>query len=385
MAESDVEKTEPASPRRLEKAKEDGQTARSRELNTFLLLAFGVAMLWLLSQHLYETFKSIIYRSMWFEPELVRDDSLMVTSAVQSANEALLAMIPLFAVLAVTALGVSVLLGGLVLSLKPLEPKFEKLNPLKGIKRMFSAQMMIELFKALGKVILVGGVSVWVLWSYRTDMLGLMHLSPSDAMVMGLRLVALCCALIVSSLLVIVAIDVPWQLYSHFKKLRMSKQDIKEEHKQSDGDPHIKGRIRAQQRAMAQRRMMAAVPNADVIITNPSHYAVALKYTEGSSGAPKAVAKGIDLIAQRIKNVAQEARVPIFEAPPLARALYKHVELEREIPVELYTAVAEVLAWVYQLKSWEQGQGLRPTAPSNLTIPVGMDPHESAFEGGQTV
>lgn len=385
MAESDVEKTEPASPRRLEKAKEEGQTARSRELNTFLLLAFGVAMLWLLSQHLYQSFKSIIYRSMWFEPALIRDDRLMVTSAVQSAYEALLAMIPLFAVLAITALGASVLLGGLVLSLKPLEPKLEKLNPLKGIKRMFSAQMMIELFKALGKVILVGGVSVWVLWSYRNDMLGLMHLSPSDAMVMGLRLVALCCALIVSSLLVIVAIDVPWQLYSHFKKLRMSKQDLKDEHKQSDGDPHIKGRIRAQQRAMAQRRMMAAVPTADVIITNPSHYAVALKYTEGSSGAPKVVAKGVELTAQRIKEIAQETRVPIFEAPPLARALYTHVELEREIPVELYTAVAEVLAWVYQLKSWEQGQGLRPATPSNLTIPAGMDPHEPAFKGGQTV
>lgn len=381
--ESDVEKTEPASPRRLEKAKEEGQTPRSRELNTFMLLMVGVSTLWIISQSLYTALQGVIRSSMWFEPQAAYDDAVMLSVAAVSAWNVLLAMLPLFGVLFVIAIFSSVILGGLIFSIKPLEPKLEKLNPLKGIKRMFSAQTLIELLKALGKATLIGVVSVAVMWYFRDDMLGLMQLSATAAMAKGLKLVALCCLLIVLSLIVIVAIDVPWQVYSHYKKLRMSKQDLKEEHKQSDGDPHVKGRIRAQQREMAQRRMMAAVPHADVVITNPTHYAVALKYTEGQGGAPKVVAKGTDLIAQRIKELASEASVPLFEAPPLARILHKHVELEHEIPVELYSAIAEILAWVFQLKAWEQGQGLMPTAPTNLNIPTGMDPHESSVAGRQ--
>ncbi|WP_269900050.1 flagellar biosynthesis protein FlhB [Paenalcaligenes faecalis] len=383
MADSDVEKTEPASPRRLEKAKEEGQTPRSRELNTFLLLALGVATLWMLGQSLYTALSSVVQRSMWFDPGLIRDDSLMVTTAVKSASQAFMAILPLFGVLFVVAIFSSVALGGLIFSAKALEPKLEKLNLLKGIKRMFSAQSLIELLKALGKVFLIGTVAVLVMRHYQGDMLGLMHLSPTEGMVKGLELVALCCALIISSLLLIVAIDVPWQIYSHLKKLRMSKQDLKDEHKQSDGDPHVKGRIRSQQRAMAQRRMMSEVPQADVVITNPTHYAVALKYAEGQAAAPKVVAKGMDLTAQRIKDVASEARVPLFEAPALARALNKHVELNQEIPVELYSAVAEVLAWVYQLRNWERGEGTMPPTPSNLNIPAGMDPQESTSTGRQ--
>ncbi|MEZ2623780.1 flagellar biosynthesis protein FlhB [Paenalcaligenes hominis] len=379
--ESDVEKTEPASPRRLEKAREEGQAPRSRELNTFMLLMVGVSTIWLISQSLYSTLSGVIRSSMWFEPALAHDDSVMVTNALLSAWNALLALLPLFGALFVIAIASSVLLGGLIFSAKPLQPKLEKLNPLKGIKRMFSAQTGIELFKALGKATLIGLVSMFVMWHFRDQMLGLMQLSPTEAMAKGLKLVALCCLLIVFSLVLIVAIDVPWQIYSHHKKLRMSKQDLKEEHKQSDGDPHVKGRIRAQQREMAQRRMMAAVPHADVVITNPTHYAVALKYTEDEGGAPKVIAKGKDLIAQRIKTLATESNIPLFEAPPLARILHKHVELDREIPVELYSAVAEILAWVFQLRAWEQGQGFMPATPTHLTIPEGMDPLDSSAAG----
>lgn len=381
--ESDVEKTEPASPQRLEKAKEDGQTPRSRELNTFMLLIVGVSTLWLISQSLYTTLRGVIRNSMWFEPKLAYDESVMLTNAALSAWNAFLAMLPLYGVLFVIAIFSSVVLGGLIFSVKPLQPKLEKLNPLKGIKRMFSAQTLIELLKALGKATLIGTVSVMVMWHYREEMLGLMQLPATEAMAKGLKLVALCCLLIVSSLILIVAIDVPWQLFSHHKKLRMSKQDLKEEHKQSDGDPHVKGRMRAQQREMAQRRMMAAVPHADVVITNPTHYAVALKYNEGGGGAPKVIAKGSDLIAQRIKQIASESKIPLFEAPPLARILHKHVELDHEIPVELYSAVAEILAWVFQLRVWEQGQGFMPTTPTNLNIPAGMDPFDSSTAGRQ--
>lgn len=376
MSESDVEKTEPASPRRLEKAKEDGEAPRSRELNTFMLLALGVATLWGISQGLYTALKGVIQRSMWFDPPLARDDTLIVNTLILSAQQAFAAMLPLYVVLVAVAIFSSVALGGLLISGKPLQPKFDKLNPLKGIKRMFSAQTLVELLKALGKAFLIGTVSVLVMWHYRGEMIGLMFLSPTEAMVKGLGLVALCCALIISSLLLIVAIDVPWQIYSHHKKLRMSKQDLKDEHKQSDGDPHVKGRIRSQQRAMAQGRMMSAVPDADVVITNPTHYAVALSYAEGVASAPQVVAKGQDLTALRIKDVATEHRVPLFEAPALARALNHHVEIGHEIPTELYAAVAEVLAWVYQLRNWEQGQGTMPETPTQLPVPVEMDPQE---------
>jgi len=154
----------------------------------------------------------------------------------------------------------------------------------------------------------------------------------------------------------------------------MSRQDVKQEHKESEGDPHVKGRIRQQQRAMARQRMMSSVPQADVIVTNPTHYAVALKYDDGSGGAPRVLAKGTGLVAARIRMVAEEHKVPLLSAPPLARALHEHVELGQEIPVELYKAVAEVLAWVFQLRSWNEGAGFEPIMPENLPVPPEFDP-----------
>src|SRR5690606_26593000 len=257
MAEdSDLEKTEPASPRRLEKAREEGQVVRSRELNTFLVLSAGVGTLWVLGGYMFHNLSRIVHHSMWFDPDVGRDTTVMVGSAVSLAYRALLMLLPLFGVLIVVAILASVLLGGLVLSGKALQPKFERMNPLKGIKRMFSAQTLVELFKTLAKALVIGTVGVMVILSYRDEMLALMHATPSEALTYGMSLVALCCALIVAGLLLIVIIDAPWQLYSHFKKLRMSRQDVKQEHKESEGDPHVKGRIRQQQRAMARRRMM---------------------------------------------------------------------------------------------------------------------------------
>ncbi len=375
MAEdSDLEKTEPASPRRLEKAREEGQVARSRELSTFLILAVGAATLWLSGGLLYKALSGVMRSSMWFDVRVSREANVMTAQAATQAFEALLGLLPLFLALVVTAIVGSALLGGFLFSWKSLEPKFEKMDPLKGIKRIFSAQTLIELVKALAKAGLIGTVAVMVIWHYRDQMTSLMHVNPTEALVKGLGLVALSCAMIISSLIVIVLIDAPWQLFSFFKKMRMSKQDLKEEHKESEGDPHVKGRIRSQQRAMAQRRMMSEIPNADVVITNPTHYAVVLRYAEGEKGAPRVVAKGSGLIAQRIREVAAEHRVPRLEAPPLARALHSHVELNQEIPVELYAVVAEVLAWVFQLRSWNKGVGIEPQQPVNLEVPKGFDP-----------
>jgi len=375
MAEdSDLEKTEPASPRRLEKAREEGQVVRSRELNTFLVLSAGVGTLWLLGGYMFHGLSSVVQDSMWFDPNVGRDTAVMLISAAGMAWRALFALLPLFGVLVVVAILASVLLGGLVFSAKALEPKFERMNPIKGIGRMFSAQTLVELFKTLAKAIVIGVVGFLVITSYRDEMLALMHATPSEALTYGMSLVALCCALIVAALILVVVIDAPWQLYSHYKKLRMSRQDVKQEHKESEGDPHVKARIRQQQRSMARRRMMSEVPHADVVVTNPTHYAVALRYREGRGGAPVVVAKGAGLIAAQIRQVAGDHKVPLLSAPPLARALYHNVELDREIPVALYAAVAEVLAWVFRLRTWTPGLGQEPDPPSTLTIPPGLDP-----------
>jgi flagellar biosynthetic protein FlhB len=375
MAEdSDLEKTEPASPRRLEKAREEGQVVRSRELNTFLLLAAGVATLWWGGAHMYQGLNGILRAGMWFDVRVGQDTNVMLSVAAGSALQALLVLAPLFVVLFVVAIFASVLLGGFMFSTKALEPKFERLNPLKGIKRMVSAQTMVELVKTLAKAGVIGTVAVLVIMNYRDQMLSLMEATPSEALTAGMELVALCCALIVSGLILIVLIDAPWQIYSHHKKMRMSMQDVKQEHKESDGDPHVKARIRQQQRAMARRRMMSEVPGADVIVTNPTHYAVALVYKDGQGGAPKVVAKGSGLVAAKVRGIGAEHKVPILSAPPLARALFHHVELGQEIPAELYSAVAEVLAWVFQLRNWNMGMGTEPQMPTSLIVPPGLDP-----------
>ncbi len=375
MAEdSDLEKTEPASQRRLEKAREEGQVVRSRELNTFLLLSAGVAMLWFGGAQIYHSLNGILESGLWFDLRVGRDTNVMLSVAANSALQALLALAPLFILLTVVAIFSSVLLGGFMFSTKALEAKFERMDPIKGVGRMFSAQTVVELIKTLAKASVIGTVGAMVIWHYRDQMLSLMHTTPTEALTAGMELVALCCALIVSALFLIVMIDAPWQLFSHFKKMRMSKQDVKQEHKESDGDPHVKGRIRQQQRAMARRRMMSEVPNADVIVTNPTHYAVALVYKEGQGGAPRVVAKGTGLVAARVRSIAAEHKVPVLSAPPLARALYHNVELGHEIPGELYSAVAEVLAWVFQLRSWNMGTGAEPPKPSRLMVPPELDP-----------
>ncbi|MER1966509.1 flagellar biosynthesis protein FlhB [Castellaniella sp. GW247-6E4] len=375
MAEdSDLEKTEPASPRRLEKAREEGQVARSRELGTFLAIVAGAAGLWFGAGHMYRVLNGVLRGGLWFDPRIARDTRVMVEQAGDSAWQALLLVLPIFGLLALVGVFSSVALGGFLLSAKALEPKFERMSPLKGFKRMFAMQTLVELVKTIAKALLIGTVGVMVIWHYRDDMLSLTHMAPTEALTRGLGLVAWCCLLIAASLIVVVLIDVPWQLWNHYKQLRMSREDVKQEHKESDGDPYVKGRIRQQQRDMARRRMMSAVPSADVVVTNPTHYAVALSYREGQGGAPTVVAKGTGLIAARIRELAAEHHIATLEAPPLARALHHHVPLGQEIPAALYSAVAEVLAWVYQLRRWRQGAGVPPTAPRALYVPSELDP-----------
>jgi len=381
-ADSDLEKTEPATPKRLEKAREEGQVARSRELTTFLMLATGVAALWLGGMWLYQQFSGVIKRGLMFDARIGRDVNVMMSHGVDGALDALMAVLPLFALLAGVAVLGAVMLGGLVFSGKSLQPQFGRMNLLKGLARIASEHTLVELGKTLIKAALVGGISALALWHYHDQLLSLMHAAPAVALPRAMNLVALCASVIIGSLALLVLIDAPWQIYSHTKKLRMSKQDLREENKESEGDPHIKGRIRQQQRAIARQRMMAAVPGADVVVTNPTHYAVALRYDEAGAGvgagAPTVVAKGADLVAQRIRELAREHRVPLLSAPPLARALHHHVEIGAEIPAALYTAVAEVLAWVFQLRAWQPATGApAPVQPQTLSVPADLDPRHA--------
>jgi flagellar biosynthetic protein FlhB len=369
---SDEEKTEDPTPRRLEKAREEGQVARSRELSTFMMLAAGVAGLWSTGALLYDQLGLMMEQSFLFERSVAFDSTRMLAKLWTLGTNALVALVPLFVLLTVMALVAPALLGGWLISGKSLQPKLSKLNPGKGLKRMFSSQALAELAKAIAKSALTGSVAVVFLWAKRGELVALMDQPLQIALFHALKLAALCCALIVLSLVVVILIDVPYQLWSHNKQLRMTKDEIKKEHKESEGDPQVKGRIRQQQQAMARGRMMSKVPEADVIVTNPTHYAVALSYQD-SMAAPRVVAKGADAVAAKIRELGEEHGVPRLEAPPLARALYGHVDLDQEIPAPLYTAVAEVLAWAFRLKQVRREGGETPDTPRDLPVPAELD------------
>ncbi|MGJ7487861.1 flagellar biosynthesis protein FlhB [Variovorax sp. LT2P21] len=376
--ESDLEKTEEASPRRLEKAREDGDVARSRELVTLVILGAGIAGLWLTSGSLGTTFGGALQHGLQFDRKSAFDASHMLTQAGSMVLEALLAIAPFFGMMMLAALVGPIILGGWLFSTKAIAPNFGKLNPLAGIGRMFSTQSLAELTKALAKSLLVGVVAWWVISGHVGDMVALMGEPANRALPHAIRMIVVDCAVIAATLVIVAMIDVPYQLWSHAKKLRMSREDLRQEHKESEGDPHVKANIRRMQQQVAKRRMMAEVPKADIVVTNPSHFAVALKYRDGDMRAPRVVAKGSDLVAQRIRELAKEHNVAVLEAPPLTRALFKHTRLGDEIPAGLYTAVAEVLAWVYQLKRWKDEGGDAPRTPTDLPVPSELQYNVSA-------
>ena len=375
MAEgSDSEdKTEAPTPQRLEKAREEGQIPRSRELTSLLVLLVGVCVLWFGGESLARRLTALLASGLRFDHSIVSDPNLILGQIILLIKQAMLALTPLIVGVVIVALLGPVMLGGLLFSTKSLAFKFDKLNPLPGIKRMFSAQTAAELVKAILKSVLVGCVAGAFVWSHWPEMMRLIAESPLTAMGNALNMVGLCALLVALGGIPMVAFDVFFQLFSHLKKLRMSRQDIRDEFKQSEGDPHVKGRIRQMQRAAARRRMMADVPKADVIVTNPTHYAVALQYVEDKMSAPKVVAKGAGLVALRIRELGEENRIPLLEAPPLARALYRHADIGQQIPGTLYAAVAEVLAWVWQLKRWRLAGGEPPKRPDNLPVPAALD------------
>ncbi|MDT8399996.1 MAG: flagellar biosynthesis protein FlhB [Pseudomonadales bacterium] len=386
MAESgdDEEKTEEATPHREEKAREEGQVARSRELTTFMLLLAGTGGLWSLGSVLYQQLAQVMEEAFLFDRNQALEVGPMLSHGWHLGEQAMLAMLPIFLVLVLVALVAPMLLGGWLFSPEALKPQLSKLDPIKGLGRLFSVQSVVELLKVVAKALVVAAVVISFLSSRTDELMALMNQPVEQALANGLRLTALVSALMVFALVVVILIDVPYQLWDHAKKLRMSKDEIKREHKEEDGDPQIKARIRSQQQAMARRRMMSKVSDADVIVTNPTHYAVALRYDENKMSAPRVVAKGADAVAEAIRQLGREHGVPLLEAPPLARALYRHVDLDREIPVALYTAVAEVLVWAFNLKRSREPGVAPPLTPTNLPVPAELDDIPPGSDTGET-
>lgn len=376
--ESDLERTEQPTPRRLEQAREEGQVPQSRELSTFLVVMTGVAGLWVMGEWVSGRMFGLVRGGMVFGRDQAFDPVAMQVVFVQLAVDGLLTILPLLGILLVAAVGSPILLGGLVFSPKALGPNFTRLDPLKGFGRMFSVHGLAELVKAVLKSLLVGGIGAWAIWREREHIFHLM-LEPLEASLPDFAAMVLVAAMLIASSLGLLALmDVPFQLWQYHSRLKMSKEEVKREMKEQEGDPQIKARVRAMQRQMARRRMMAAVPKADVVVTNPSHYAVALKYDPDRMGAPVVVAKGVDVLAGKIRDLAREHQIPLLEAPPLARALYAHCELEQAVPTTLYTAVAEVMAYVLQLNHWIANGGLPPQAPADLPVPPELDPAHPA-------
>ncbi|QQJ97295.1 flagellar type III secretion system protein FlhB [Burkholderia ambifaria] len=371
--ESDLDRTEAATPRRREKAREEGQVARSRELASFALLAAGFYGAWLLAAPSGAHLQAMLRGAFAFDRATAFDTHRMLSAAGSASIEGLAALLPILALTGLAALLAPMALGGWLISQKTFELKFDRLNPISGLGRIFSIQGPIQLAMSLAKTLVVGGIGGIAIWRSKDELLGLATQPLGSAVADAMHLVAVCCGTTVAGMLVVAALDVPYQIWQYNKKLRMTKEEVKREHRENEGDPHVKGRIRQQQRAIARRRMMAAVPKADVVVTNPTHFAVALQYTDGEMRAPKVVAKGVNLVAARIRELAAEHNVPLLEAPPLARALYHNVEIEREIPGSLYSAVAEVLAWVYQLRRFRSEGGAFPAAPVDLEVPADLD------------
>ncbi len=375
MAESDgQERTEDPTGRRLTQAKEKGQIPRSREMGTAVVLLAGMIGLMMVGSSLSDGMLSVWHKSFSFEREGLFDPETMQRALVAAIADVMTPLLFLFVIILIASILGNMLIGGLNFSTEAMMPKFNKLNPLAGIKRMFGLQSLVELVKSIGKVLFIA-VMAWVV--LRANLahildLGQRHIdfAIQDALQILLWIgLLLCCAL-----LPIVLIDVPFQIWHHKQQLKMTKQEVKDEFKDSEGKPEVKSRIRQLQYEMANRRMMAEVPKADVVVTNPTHYSVALKYDRSKpKSSPVVVAKGTDDVAMKIREIAREYKVPMIASPALTRALYHTTKLDHEIPEGLFVAVAQILAYVYQLQAYRKGRGEAPRKlPADLPIPEEM-------------
>jgi flagellar biosynthesis protein FlhB len=365
MAEAEMggERTEEPSQRRLQEARERGQIPRSRELTNFATMIGGSAALVAIGGSVASHLALMMRRSLSIDARALRSTDSMLSSLSGAAMSAMTAILPVFGALVVMVLLASVALGGWTFTTQALTPDFSRLSPLSGLKRLFGLHGVSELAKALLKCFVVGAVCAGIVTWIFGDVLALGHMEPRAAVSRGATLLSWAFVWLCASLALVAVVDVPLQLFQFKRALRMTRQELRDESKELDGRPETKQRIRQMQQTLARRRMMHKVPTADVVIVNPTHFAVALKYDPKKMRAPVVLAKGVDLVAQKIRSLAEEHRVPVFEAPRLARALYRSTDLNKEIPSGLYVAVAQVLSYIFRVRT------LNPTIAARVVKP----------------
>lgn len=369
--ETGQEKSEEPTEKRLRDAREKGDIPRSRELGSTALLLSAAAAGLLFGEDVAFTMMSVMRESFTLDRQDVFDTSRMFTHLGEALYEGFFSLWGFFLLTLLAALLTPIALGGWNFSGQALQPKGSRINPLSGLKRMFSLKALMELGKGLAKFLLVGSFAIMVLWLDRPDLIALAREAVEPAVAHSLQILGWSFLVMSLSLIIISLVDVPFQLYDYNKKLKMTMQEVKDEMKNTEGKPEVKGRIRQLQREIAQRKMMSEVPEADVVITNPTHYAVALKYDQQGGGAPRVIAKGADFVALKIREIAEAHDVPLLSAPALARALYHNSEIGDEIPVGLYKSVAQVLAYVFQLKRSRQHleEAPKPLHEDDFEIP----------------
>lgn len=370
--DSSQEKTEEASARKIEKAREEGQIPRSRDLTTTAVLMMAVLGLYFFAEFMGSKIIGLTRENFILNRATIYDPNAMIAHLASAIYDGLFSIAPLMAILLIASIVGPIALGGWNVSSKAMEPKLSRMDPLAGLKRMFSMKSLIELLKSLGKVLIILGATIWLLKFYAQDMFRLVDESVGNAIIHSLEISIFATIALSATTILIAAIDVPLQIYEYNKKLKMSRQDQKDEAKDTDGKPEVKGRIRQLQREMAQRRMMSNVPQADVIITNPEHFAVALQYDPENMDTPIMLAKGGDHTALKIREIAAAHKIEIIQSPVLARAIYYTTEIDQQIPSGLYLAVAQVLAYVFQLRNYRKGKGDKPTYPRNINVPRDM-------------
>ncbi|WP_461520244.1 flagellar biosynthesis protein FlhB [Porticoccus sp.] len=361
------ERTEQPTERRKQESRKKGQVPRSKELNTMLSLLATALGLMILGPSLVTEFAGLFEWALSFDREEAFDKSSVSIRFAALMQSTLLVLVPFFGVAVLGAFAGPLAMGGWSFSPSAMAFKLEKIDPFQGLKRLFSPKSLMELIKTLIKFFLLIGATMFLFYCYIDEILALTNQSWTTAFDESIGLLLWCLVILSSTLVFIVMFDVPFELWNHNRQLKMTLQEIRDEMKETDGRPEVKGKIRSMQREISQRRMMQDVPKADVVITNPTHFAVALKYDERPGAAPKVVAKGRDLVALNIRNVAEEHSVTVFSSPPLARALYGTTEIGQEIPQNLYLAVARVLAYVYQLNQSAYGEYVPP--PEEISLP----------------
>ncbi|AKJ99610.1 flagellar biosynthesis protein FlhB [Pseudomonas chlororaphis] len=368
-SESGQDKTEDPTEKRKRESREKGEIARSKELNTLAIMLAGAGGLLIYGGGLALDLLEIMRLNFSLPREILLTPGAMTQYLLHSGKIAILAVQPILIFLLLAAFIGPISLGGWLFAAGSLAPKFSRMNPLSGLKRMFSTSALMELLKAFGKFLLVLSVALTVLQGDIDDLLSIAHEPLEQAIIHSVQLVGWSTLWMACGLILIAAIDVPIQLYQSKQKLMMTKQEVRDEYKEQEGKPEVKQKIRQLQREVSQRRMMAAIPEADVVITNPTHYAVALKYDPEKGNAPVLLAKGSDFLALKIREIAVANQVMLLESPALARSIYYSTELEEEIPGGLYLAVAQVLAYVYQIRQHRVGKGKRPEPLKDLPIP----------------